>query len=69
MSSNLVNAFLQEKSGQILLAEVYSEKDGYIVKYYINGNFQNQESFHNKNIRHVEEAAQNWISNIKVLNG
>lgn len=69
MSTTLVNALLKEKSGQILLAEIYSNENEYLIKYFINGNFQNQETFTDKNIQYVEDAAQNWIDGIKVLNG
>ena len=64
-----VNQLLGEKGGQTLRAEIYSDVDGYNIKYFINGNLQTTESFPDKSIHFVEEAAENWISGIKVLNG
>ena len=64
-----INQFLGEKGGQTLRAEIYSNVDGYHIKYFINGNLQSTESFSDKPIRVVEDAAENWISGIKVLNG
>lgn len=64
-----VNQLLGEKGGQTLRAEIYSDVDGYSIKYFINGNLQTTESFPDKSIHFVEDAAENWISGIKVLNG
>jgi hypothetical protein len=64
-----VNQFLGEKSGQTLRAEIYSDVDGYSVKYFVNDNLQSTEQFAGKSIHFVEDAAQNWIDGIKILNG
>ena len=64
-----VNEFLGEKAGQQLLAEIYSDVDGYNIKFWVNGNWVKTESFSGKSIHYVEDAAENWISGIKVLNG
>lgn len=64
-----VNEFLGEKAGQKLLAEIYSGDDGYNIKFWINGNLIKTENFSGKSIHYVEDAAENWISGIKVLNG
>lgn len=64
-----VNEFLGEKAGQQLRAEIYSDVDGYNIQYYVNNSLQKQESFAGKSIHFVEDAANNWISGIKVLNG
>jgi hypothetical protein len=42
----------------------------YKIDYYdINGNFITEEHFPDKSIHYVESAANNWASDIKVLNG
>jgi len=64
-----INQFLGEKGGQTLRAEIYSDVDGYNIKYFINGNLQTTEAFPDKSIHFVEDAAENWISDIKVLKG
>lgn len=64
-----VNEFLGEKAGQKLLAEIYSDTNGYNIKFWVNGNLVKTESFDGKSIHYVEDAAENWISGIKVLNG
>lgn len=64
-----VKEFLGEKSGQQLRAEIYSDTDGYRIKYWVNGDLTKTESFDGKSIHYVEDAAENWISGIKVLNG
>lgn len=64
-----VKEFLGEKSGQTLRAEIYSNTDGYNIMYFINDNLQTNESFQGKSINFVEEAAENWIAGVKVLNG
>lgn len=69
MSSKKVNEFLGEKDGQNLKAEVYSNGFNYTVNYYINGDFVKEEAYLEKSIHYVEDAATNWISGIKVLNG
>lgn len=64
-----VNEFLGEKAGQRLRAEIYSDVDGYNIKYFINDTLQTTESFAGYSIHFVEDAAENWIAGIKVLNG
>lgn len=65
----MVNQFLGEKSGQSLRAEIHSVDQGYQIRYFINGVHQTSEMFMENNINFVEDAAENWISGIKVLNG
>jgi hypothetical protein len=64
-----VNEFLGERAGSQLRAELYSDSSGYNIKYFINNVHQTTESFAGKSIHYVEDAAHNWISGIKVLNG
>lgn len=70
MSQSLVNQFLGEKDGQQLRAEIYTAgPTGYTINYYINGQFIKEEAIMNHSIHYVEDAAENWIAGIKVLNG
>jgi hypothetical protein len=64
-----VNEFLGEKDGAHMKAEIYSAGQGYTINYYINGQFIKEEAIMGHSIHYVEDAAQNWISGIKVLNG
>jgi len=64
-----VNQFLGEKSGQNLRAEIYSEENGYTIKYFINETLQNTKKFEGKPINFVEDEAKTWIAMISVLNG
>jgi hypothetical protein len=64
-----INEFTGDRSGSALRAEIHNSSDGYRIEYYINNTFQQSETFHNKSIFYVEDAATNWISGIKVLNG
>lgn len=65
----VVNQFLGEKNGQTLKAEILSAGQGYTINYYINGQFIKEEAITGHSIHYAEDAAQNWISGIKVLNG
>lgn len=65
----VVNQFLGEKNGQTLKAEILSAGQGYTINYYINGQFIKEETITGHSIHYAEDAAQNWISGIKVLNG
>ena len=68
--STKVNEFLGEKSGQHLRAELYQEGlTGYTIRYFVNGDFIKEETITGHSIHYCEDAAQNWINGIKVLNG
>lgn len=67
--TKFVNRFLGEKSGQSLKAEIYEVDGGYSIEYFINDTFQTRETITGHNILFVEDAAENWINGIKVLNG
>ena len=64
-----VKQFLGEKDGNQLKAEIHSDVDGYNICFYINDSLKNVEYFDGKSIHYVEDAATNWLSGIKVLNG
>jgi len=64
-----VNAMIGEANGANLQAEIYQEESGYSITYSINGQNVKAEQFPNKSIYFVEDAAKNWLSGIKKLNG
>jgi hypothetical protein len=64
-----VNQFLGERSGKSLCAEIHKDVNGYKIQFYIDDNLVKEETFYDHSIHYVEDAAENWISGIKVLNG
>ena len=64
-----INEYVGDRNGSSLRAEIYSDTDGYNIKYFINNNLQQTEAFEGKSIYYVEDAAHNWLNGIKVLNG
>jgi hypothetical protein len=51
-------------------AEVFQSKAGYYTDYYgPDGNLIRTETYENKSIHFVEDAAENWLSGVKQLNG
>lgn len=64
-----VNEFLGEKNGQSLRAEIHTADNTHSIQYFVNGDLQKIETFEGKSIFYIEDAATNWISGIKVLNG
>ena len=68
--TTLVNQFLGERGGQSLRADVFPAGTvGYSINYYINDKFIKEEVIQGHSIHYVEDACNNWISGIKVLNG
>jgi hypothetical protein len=64
-----VNQFLGERAGKSLCAEIHKDMNGYKIQFYIDDNLVKEETFYDHSIHYVEDAAENWISGIKVLNG
>jgi len=67
--STKVNEFLGEKAGQYLRADLYQAGQGYTIRYFVNGDFIKEETITGHSIHYAEDACQNWIAGIKVLNG
>lgn len=67
--TTFVNQFLGERDGKQLRAEIHSAGQGYTINYYINGNFIKEEAIIGHSVHYVEDAANNWLRGIKVLNG
>ena len=64
-----VNQFLGERAGKNLCAEIHKDLNGYKIQFYIDNNLVKEETFYDHSIHYVEDAAENWIAGIKVLNG
>ena len=64
-----VNQFLGERAGKKLCAEIHKDINGYKIQFYIDDNLVNEETFYDKSIHYVEDACENWLNGIKVLNG
>jgi hypothetical protein len=68
MTSKLIKRLVNESSGKNLAAEIYSEETGYTVSYFING--APAASTHmNADLNYVQNEAQNWLNNVKVIYG
>ena len=68
----LVNTIIKESAeGVNLKAEIRttSEHKDYIVKYYINGELNVITRYPFQSIESIEENINNWMKNIKPLNG
>lgn len=67
----LVNNFIKETGGVFLEAKIYKENDSshYSINYFVNGVLQKTETFPDRSIFYVEDAAENWLNGIKKLNG
>jgi len=65
-----VDQFLGERNGQQLRADVYEVgTEGYSISYYINGDFVKEEVIKGHSISYIQDACNNWLNGIKVLNG
>jgi hypothetical protein len=52
------------------LEAVILDKDGSLaVKYYVNGSYKHEEIFEGKELAIVEGRANNWLSEVRDLNG
>ena len=65
-----ISVYYKEETDGKAQARVILEGDMYRIDYYdARGEFFMQESFPGKSLRFVEDAAENWTTGIKVLNG
>lgn len=66
----LLSQYVKESPEGQYRAEIYDSPDGYHIEYYgPNGVRLKTEEFHGKSIHYVTDAAENWVSGIKTLNG
>ena len=65
-----LSTFYKENATSKHRAEVVNNEGVYQIHYYnINGELFKTESFEGKAQNYVEDAAENWTTDIKVLNG
>lgn len=64
-----IDSFMKESNGATLEAKLYKEGSTYSVSYVVNGDEVKNEKYPGKSIHFVEDAASNWLNNIKPLNG
>jgi len=65
-----VKTLMKEQSGSTLEARIFkSEHAPYSIEYFIDGKYVQSEEFPGVSIHYVEDAANNWLEGIKVLNG
>ena len=65
----LITTIFKEAGNTTARAEIHDTPDGYTIEYYGPNGFIKSETFADKSIHYVEDAAQNWAAGIKVLNG
>lgn len=65
----LLSSVFKESGGISMRAEIHDTPDGYSIEYYGPDGFIKSETYHDKSIHYVEDAANNWVNGIKVLNG
>lgn len=67
---NHISTFYKEETNNKHRAEVIRDNEVYQIHYYnIHGELFKTESFEGKSKDYVEDAAENWASGVKVLNG
>jgi hypothetical protein len=65
-----IDTIVKEQNGSRMEARITkSEHAPYMIDYFINGRYIQSESFPGYSLHFVENAAENWINGIKVLNG
>lgn len=65
----LTSYFKESPSGNYR-AEIHQDTSGYLIEYYNPaGDKFKTETYYDKSIHYVSSAAENWINNIKILNG
>jgi hypothetical protein len=65
-----VKTLIKERNGTRLEARIMkSSHEPYSIQYFINGKFVTEEIFDGVSIHYVEDAAENWLAGVKVLNG
>lgn len=65
-----IKSLMQERNGTMFEARIVKkEHEPFSIMYYINGRYVSEEIFEGVSIHYVEDAANNWLSGIKVLNG
>ena len=70
--SKLLSTFFKEGTDLKAKAEVHQNdlRNGYLIRYYDhNGHHIMDEEFVGNSLQFVEDAAENWVLGIKVLNG
>lgn len=70
--SKLLSTFFKEGTDLKAKAEVHQNdtRNGYFIRYYDhNGHHIMDEEFAGNSLHYVEDAAENWVLGIKVLNG
>jgi hypothetical protein len=65
-----IRTLVKEHNGATLEARILKNShDPYVIEYFINGKFSQSETFEGVSLYYVEDAAENWLNGIKVLNG
>ena len=65
----LLSTVVKESGGMLMRAEIHQDDNGYSIQYHGPNGHIKTESFSGNSLAYVEEAAENWVAGIKVLNG
>jgi hypothetical protein len=68
---SIIKKFVGESNIGVTLEAVIVKNAGepYSIRYYVDGKYKQTEMFEGVSLYYVEDAAENWLSGIKVLNG
>jgi hypothetical protein len=65
-----IKTLVKEQNGTKLEARIMkTSHEPYTIEYYIDGKYKQTETFKDVSLYYVEDAAENWLNGIKVLNG
>lgn len=65
-----IKTLVKEQNGTKLEARITkTSHEPYSIDYYVDGKYKQSETFSGVSLYYVEDAAQNWLNGIKVLNG
>ncbi len=65
-----VKTLVKEQNGTKLEARIMkTSHEPYTIEYYVDGKYKQTEMFEGVSLYYVEDAAENWLNGIKVLNG
>jgi hypothetical protein len=65
-----IKTLVKEQNGLKLEARIMKNShEPYTIDYYVDGKYKQSETFEGVSLYYVEDAAENWLDGIKILNG
>jgi len=67
---NIIKKIVKENAaGNLLEAVILEKESGMAIKYYVNNVYKHEELFASKDLAMVENIANQWLSEVRSLNG